>query len=131
ATTDPRDVPLVVRLVKGAYWDHEVVEARQSGWSVPVFEVKADCDRNFEALTVDLISARARGAPLRPAIASHNLRSVAHAIAANRAAGLPDGELEIQVLRGLGDDLQHALATTGHRVRTYCPIGDLVAGMAY
>ncbi len=124
-------MPLVVRLVKGAYWDHEVVEARQSGWAAPVFEVKADCDRNFEALTVDLIAARARGVPPRPAIASHNLRSVAHAIAANRAAGLPDGELEIQVLRGLGDDLQHALVTTGHRVRTYCPIGDLVAGMAY
>ena len=76
-------------------------------------------------------SPRGPAGSLRPAIASHNLRSVAHAIAANRAAGLADGELEIQVLRGLGDDLQHALATTGHRVRTYCPIGDLVAGMAY
>jgi proline dehydrogenase len=35
------------------------------------------------------------------------------------------------VLRGLGDDLQQALAAHGHRVRTYCPVGDLVAGMAY
>jgi RHH-type proline utilization regulon transcriptional repressor/proline dehydrogenase/delta 1-pyrroline-5-carboxylate dehydrogenase len=35
------------------------------------------------------------------------------------------------VLRGLGDELQHALATHGFRVRTYCPVGDLVAGMAY
>ena len=30
--------PLVVRLVKGAYWDHEIVEARQHGWQPPVFE---------------------------------------------------------------------------------------------
>ena len=35
------------------------------------------------------------------------------------------------MLRGLGDDLQHALAARGLRVRTYCPVGDLVAGMAY
>src|SRR4051812_12139793 len=33
--------PLVVRLVKGAYWDHEVIEARQHGWAAPVFEDKA------------------------------------------------------------------------------------------
>src|SRR3954470_10855594 len=32
--------PLVVRLVKGAYWDHEVVEARQHGWSPPVYTDK-------------------------------------------------------------------------------------------
>ena len=35
------------------------------------------------------------------------------------------------MLRGLGDDLQHALAASGFRVRTYCPVGELVAGMAY
>ncbi|MEX2196574.1 MAG: proline dehydrogenase family protein [Thermoleophilaceae bacterium] len=123
ARSCPRTPPLVVRLVKGAYWDHEVVEARQHGWSPPVFESKADCDRNFEALTRRLLDA----APLvRVAIASHNLRSVAHAIA------YADGrELELQVLRGLGDELGQALATRGHRVRVYCPVGDLVAGMAY
>jgi RHH-type proline utilization regulon transcriptional repressor/proline dehydrogenase/delta 1-pyrroline-5-carboxylate dehydrogenase len=117
-----------VRLVKGAYWDHEIVEARQHGWAAPVFDVKADCDRNFEALTVRLLEARPL---LRVAIASHNLRSVAHAIAANRATGAADRDVEFQVLRGLGDDLQHALAAQGFRVRTYCPVGDLVAGMAY
>jgi len=123
-----RSPPLVVRLVKGAYWDHEVVEARQHGWRPPVFERKADCDRNFEELTRRLVDAR----PLvRVAIGSHNLRSVAHAIAYNRAVGGDDGDLELQVLRGLGDDLQHALATSGLRVRAYCPVGELVAGMAY
>jgi RHH-type proline utilization regulon transcriptional repressor/proline dehydrogenase/delta 1-pyrroline-5-carboxylate dehydrogenase len=128
ARETPRAHPLVVRLVKGAYWDHEIVEARQHGWAAPVFDVKADCDRNFEALTVRLLDARPL---LRVAIASHNLRSVAHAIAANRSTGASDRDLELQVLRGLGDDLQHALATQGFRVRTYCPVGDLVAGMAY
>ncbi len=123
-----RSPPLVVRLVMGAYWDHEIVEARQHGWSPPVFESKADCDRNFEALTRRLLEAR----PLvRVAIASHNLRSVSHAIAYNRLLGAADSDLELQVLRGLGDDLALALAARGLRVRTYCPVGDLVSGMAY
>jgi proline dehydrogenase len=123
-----RTPPLVIRLVKGAYWDQEIVEARQHGWSPPVFERKADCDRNFEALTRRLLEAR----PLvRLAVGSHNLRSVAHAIAANRSLGGGDRDLELQVLRGLGDELAQALAAQGLRVRSYCPVGDLVAGMAY
>jgi len=123
----PRAHPLVVRLVKGAYWDHEVVEARQHGWTSPVFETKAESDRTFELLTVRLLEAPG----IRTAIASHNLRSVAHAVAANRRLGGEDRDLELQVLRGLGDDLGHALARCGLRVRVYCPVGDLVAGMAY
>jgi proline dehydrogenase len=123
-----RRPPLVVRLVKGAYWDHEIVEARQHGWQPPVFEVKADCDRNFEQLTRRLLEARPS---LRVAIASHNLRSVSHAIACNRLAGGEERDVELQVLRGLGDELGHALAAEGFRVRVYCPVGDLVAGMAY
>jgi proline dehydrogenase len=123
-----RTSPLQVRLVKGAYWDHELVQARQHGWPAPVYEVKADCDRNFEALTCRLVQARPA---VRVAIASHNLRSVAHAIAVGRLHGGEDRDLELQVLRGLGDELQDALCTRGLRVRTYCPVGDLVAGMAY
>ena len=123
-----RAQPLVVRLVKGAYWDHEIVEARRHGWPVPVFEDKADSDRNFETLTRRLVDAR----PLvRVAVASHNLRSISHAIAYNRASGGADQDLELQILRGLGDDLQAALVSRGFRVRAYCPVGDLVAGMAY
>ena len=124
-----RTTPLTVRLVKGAYWDHEIVAARQHGWESPVFEEKADSDRTFEALTRRLLEARDDG--IRVAIASHNLRSVSHAIAVNRELGGADADLELQVLRGLGDDLQDALAARGFRVRTYCPVGDLVAGMAY
>jgi RHH-type proline utilization regulon transcriptional repressor/proline dehydrogenase/delta 1-pyrroline-5-carboxylate dehydrogenase len=128
ARSTERTPPLQIRLVKGAYWDHELVEARQQGWPAPVFEDKADCDRNFEALTRVLLDARP---VVRVAIASHNLRSVSNAIAYNRLTGAEDRDLEVQVLRGLGDDLQDALAAEGFRVRTYCPVGDLVAGMAY
>jgi len=128
AARSPRRVPLTVRLVKGAYWDHEVAESRQHGWTVPVFTDKAECDRNFEALTRRLLEARPR---VRVAIASHNLRSLAHAIAYTRLSGGRDEEVELQVLRGLGDELAASLAGQGLRVRTYCPVGDLVAGMAY
>ena len=123
-----RRPPLVVRLVKGAYWDHEVVEARQHGWTPPVWEEKADSDRSFEELTRMLVDGRDH---VRPAIASHNLRSVAHAIAYNRSTGGADADLELQVLRGLGDELAAALVEHDLRVRIYCPVGDMVAGMAY
>ena len=128
AAASRRRSSLTVRLVKGAYWDHEVVEARQHGWRPPVFEAKAESDRNFEELTRRLLDARPA---VRVAVASHNLRSVAHALAYNRLAGGEDRDIELQVLRGLGDDLQEALARRGLRVRSYCPVGDLVAGMAY
>jgi RHH-type proline utilization regulon transcriptional repressor/proline dehydrogenase/delta 1-pyrroline-5-carboxylate dehydrogenase len=128
AEANPGRPPLVIRLVKGAYWDHEVIEARQHGWAAPVFEDKAACDRNYEELTRRLLDAR----PLvRVAIASHNLRSVSHAIAYDQATGGAPGDLEFQILRGLGDDLAQALASFDLRVRAYCPVGDLVAGMAY
>ncbi len=123
-----RAQPLTIRLVKGAYWDHELVQAAQHGWSAPVFERKADTDANFELLTRRLLDARPA---LRVAIASHNLRSIAHAIAYNRLTGGAEQDVELQVLRGLGDPLQAAIAAQGLRVRTYCPVGDLVAGMAY
>jgi RHH-type proline utilization regulon transcriptional repressor/proline dehydrogenase/delta 1-pyrroline-5-carboxylate dehydrogenase len=127
----PRSSPFTIRLVKGAYWDHELVIAAQHGWSAPVFTDRRSCDRHYEHLTRRLLDARSAGVPVRPAIASHNLRSLAHALAYSDHLGLPVEALELQVLRGLGDDTAAALAAVGRRVRVYCPVGDLVAGMAY
>jgi RHH-type proline utilization regulon transcriptional repressor/proline dehydrogenase/delta 1-pyrroline-5-carboxylate dehydrogenase len=123
-----RAPPLAVRLVKGAYWEHEVVEAEQAGWERPVFSDRGACDRNFEQLSRSLIDAFPS---VRPAIASHNLRSLSAAIAYAELSGALPGTLEFQVLRGLGNDTGAALAEAGYRVRCYSPIGDLVAGMAY
>lgn len=128
AQTARRRTPLTVRLVKGAYWDHETIEAAQRGWAPPVWTEKADSDRCFERLSRRLIDAF----PLvRTAIASHNLRSVAHAAVYAQSVGLAPADLEFQILRGLGDDLQDSLAAAGFRCRAYCPVGDTVAGMAY
>lgn len=128
-----RSTPLTIRLVKGAYWDHEVVEAGQQGWTPPVFEVKQDSDRNFEQISRRLIDrAHADPARVRIAIGSHNLRSVSHAIAYSRIVTADETPaLEVQVLRGLGNDLARSLAESGVRTRIYAPVGDLVAGMAY
>ena len=124
-----RAQPLTIRLVKGAYWDHELVQAAPARLARrPSSSVKADTDANFELLTRRLLDARPRSGV---AIASHNLRSVSHAIAYNRLDRRRRPDLELQVLRGLGDPLQAAIASQGLRVRTYCPVGDLVAGMAY
>ncbi|MEK6235879.1 MAG: bifunctional proline dehydrogenase/L-glutamate gamma-semialdehyde dehydrogenase, partial [Planctomycetales bacterium] len=68
---------------------------------------------------------------LRPALGSHNLRSLAHGIAAARHVGLPLNGLELQMLHGMGDDEKEVLVNRGHRVRVYMPYGKLIPGMAY
>jgi RHH-type proline utilization regulon transcriptional repressor/proline dehydrogenase/delta 1-pyrroline-5-carboxylate dehydrogenase len=123
-----RGVPLTVRLVKGAYWDHEVVHARQLGWPVPVFLRKWETDANYERCARFLAENHA---VLRPAYASHNVRSLAAALAAAEAAGAPRGAVEAQVLYGMGEPLARALAAEGIRVRVYTPFGALLPGMAY
>ena len=115
-----------MRLVKGAYWDHEVVEAKQHGWDAPVFEVKADCDLNFEALTRRLLDARPA---VRVAIASHNLRSVA--TRSPRPARRRRGATSSCRCCAGSATLCNRDRRQGLRVRAYCPVGDLVAGMAY
>ena len=65
------------------------------------------------------------------AIARHNLRSIPRAGPTRSARRRRERLLEFQILRGLGEIPQAAIAATGRRVRCYCPVGDLVAGMAY
>jgi RHH-type proline utilization regulon transcriptional repressor/proline dehydrogenase/delta 1-pyrroline-5-carboxylate dehydrogenase len=53
-----RGTPVWVRLIKGAYWDYEVILAEQQGWSVPVFTEKWETDANYERLTRFLLENR-------------------------------------------------------------------------
>src|SRR5438874_300741 len=119
---------LAVRLVKGAYWDFEPVVATAEGWPVPVFEAKAETDANYERCVRHLVEHAGR---VRPAFGSHNLRSIAYAIAYGRSRGLPAAALEHQLLYGMAEPIHAALSRLGFRVRVYAPVGDLVAGMAY
>jgi RHH-type proline utilization regulon transcriptional repressor/proline dehydrogenase/delta 1-pyrroline-5-carboxylate dehydrogenase len=123
-----RATPVWVRLVKGAYWDYETIIAAQNGWPTPVFERKAETDASYEAQSEFLF---AHADVLRPAIASHNVRSVAHALALAERYRLPPRAYEFQMLYGMADAVKGALAATGHRVRVYTPFGQLLPGMAY
>ena len=123
-----RGTPITVRLVKGAYWDYETVTAQQEHWPIPVFTNKVDTDAQYERL-LDLMMAHP--GEIRPAVGSHNIRSIAYAIAAARTAGLPDGALEVQMLHGMAEPIKHAVIGLGLRVREYVPVGEVVPGMAY
>lgn len=123
-----RGTPIWVRLVKGAYWDFETVIAAQNGWPTPVFDEKAATDANYEAQTRYLLDHRQT---LRPAIASHNVRSIAHALALAEERGVPARAFEFQMLHGMADPIKAALVQMGHRVRIYTPYGQLLPGMAY
>jgi RHH-type transcriptional regulator, proline utilization regulon repressor / proline dehydrogenase / delta 1-pyrroline-5-carboxylate dehydrogenase len=121
-------IPLQIRLVKGAYWDAEVIKARAMGWLPPVWPEKDETDAAYEALTTTLVSA---AGDVRPAFASHNARSIAYALCAAEQAGSARDSIEIQVLHGMATPLHDAVRDRGVRTRVYVPIGELVPGMAY
>ncbi|MGD0390565.1 MAG: proline dehydrogenase family protein [Tepidisphaeraceae bacterium] len=126
--SERRGTPVGVRLVKGAYWDFETVVAAQNGWPIPVFIDKAETDANFESAAAFLIERRRL---LRPAIASHNVRSIAAALAHAERCGANPAEIEFQMLFGMADAVKTALAEMNRRVRVYAPVGRLLPGMAY
>jgi RHH-type proline utilization regulon transcriptional repressor/proline dehydrogenase/delta 1-pyrroline-5-carboxylate dehydrogenase len=90
-----RGRPVWVRLIKGAYWDYETVKAAQEGWPVPVFLRKWETDANYEKLTRLLLENHE---VLRPAFGSHNVRSLAYALACAAKMGLPQNSFETQML---------------------------------
>lgn len=123
-----RGTPVWIRLVKGAYWDYETVVAEYRGWPCPVYTQKWQSDANFERQTKFLMQHHQW---LRPAIASHNLRSLAHAMACARQMEVPDMGWEIQMLYGMAEEQQQLFSELGHRVRVYMPFGQAIPGMAY
>jgi len=123
-----REVPFTVRLVKGAYWDYEVIEANQKGWDVPVFERKTETDANFEKCSELLLKSFPA---IRVAFGSHNVRSIAHALVTAEKMSVPPQAIEIQMLYGMAEPIKKALVEMGFRLREYAPIGDLIPGMAY
>ena len=120
--------PVTVRLVKGAYWDYETIIAQQRDWPVPVWTHKAETDANYEKLSVLLLE---NADIVTAAFASHNVRSCAHALAQAERLGVDPRAFEFQALYGMADELKAALVAAKYRVREYCPVGELLPGMAY
>jgi RHH-type proline utilization regulon transcriptional repressor/proline dehydrogenase/delta 1-pyrroline-5-carboxylate dehydrogenase len=117
---------LMVRLVKGAYWDTEIKRAQERGLAdYPVFTRKAMTDLNYLECATRMLALR----PLvYPQFATHNAMTVAHIA---HAAGSDDG-FEFQRLHGMGDALYATLRELKPEIacRTYAPVGghrDLLA----
>lgn len=128
ALATKRNAPVTVRLVKGAYWDYEVVLARQHGYQCPVFEQKAQTDANYEKLSRYLLENYKL---LNPAFGSHNIRSLAYAMHSADKLNVPKEAVEFQMLYGMAEPERKVLCQMERRVRLYCPVGELLPGMAY
>jgi RHH-type proline utilization regulon transcriptional repressor/proline dehydrogenase/delta 1-pyrroline-5-carboxylate dehydrogenase len=120
------DRRMMVRLVKGAYWDTEIKRAQERGLGgYPVFTRKAMTDLNYVDCARRLLALRPR---LFPQFATHNALTVATVL---ELAGGESG-YEFQRLHGMGEALYARLSEERPKLayRTYAPVGshrDLLA----
>ena len=120
------DRRIMVRLVKGAYWDSEIKRAQVLGLSgYPVFTRKANTDVSYIANARKLVACADR---IYPQFATHNAHTVAAIL---KLAGDNRDLFEFQRLHGMGEALHGAVRKEhGTRCRIYAPVGaheDLLA----
>jgi len=125
ALAEHYDRKIMVRLVKGAYWDFEIKRSQVEGLaSFPVFTKKSATDVSYICCAQKLLSKTNR---IYPQFATHN----AHSVAAVQALANDDSQYEFQCLHGMGESLyKHITTTTSSRCRIYAPVGahrDLLA----
>ena len=122
------DLPFSIRLVKGAYWDYETVIAKQNGWDIPVYTIKAETDTAFERQARKILENHDI---FHLACGSHNVRSIAAVMEMAQVLRVPEDRYEFQVLYGMAEPIRKGLLNVAKRVRLYCPYGALLPGMAY
>ena len=112
---------LMVRLVKGAYWDSEVKRAQERGLAgYPVYTRKPNTDVSYLACARLLLAG---GDAVYPQFATHNAHTVASVIHMARAAGQP---FEFQRLHGMGEELYAEVVGPDKLelpCRVYAPVG--------
>ncbi|MGD2108652.1 MAG: proline dehydrogenase family protein [Phycisphaerae bacterium] len=123
-----RGTRFAIRLVKGAYWDAETAAAVRNYKEPPVWTKKWESDACYERMTRTMLE---NVDMIRPAFASHNVRSLAFVLATAEQLGLTSNAYEVQMLYGMGDPLKTAMVQSVQCVRVYCPYGDLMPGMGY
>jgi RHH-type proline utilization regulon transcriptional repressor/proline dehydrogenase/delta 1-pyrroline-5-carboxylate dehydrogenase len=117
---------MMVRLVKGAYWDTEIKRAQERGLDdYPVFTRKAMTDLNYVACAQKLLALRPK---IFPQFATHNALTVATVLELAKDIG----SFEFQRLHGMGEALYAQLSDDlpALAYRTYAPVGshrDLLA----
>ncbi len=112
---------LMVRLVKGAYWDNEIKIAQIGGHpDYPVFTSKAATDVNYLDSAAKLLDASPH---LYAQFATHNAHTLAAVRHMAKARNVP---IEFQRLHGMGEPLYAALKDQGasEHVRVYAPVGE-------
>jgi RHH-type proline utilization regulon transcriptional repressor/proline dehydrogenase/delta 1-pyrroline-5-carboxylate dehydrogenase len=119
------DRKIMVRLVKGAYWDTEIKRAQVAGLAAfPVFTAKHHTDISYIANARKLLSMTDR---IYPQFATHN----AHTVAAILHMATDRNAFEFQRLHGMGEALHDIVKDAeGTRCRIYAPVGahrDLLA----
>ncbi len=130
ALAEHLDRQIMVRLVKGAYWDTEIKRAQVMGLAgFPVFTRKTNTDIAYLACARKLLARRDR---IYPQFATHNAHSAAGVLQmAGSGSGLDRASFEFQRLHGMGDALHDVLRQqAGTRCRIYAPVGahrDLLA----
>lgn len=123
------DRKIMVRLVKGAYWDAEIKRAQVEGLTdFPVFTRKQATDISYIGNARKLLSLTDR---IYPQFATHNAHTVAAVLHMARDMGLGPDDYEFQRLHGMGETLHSlVLQAEGTRCRIYAPVGaheDLLA----
>ena len=128
ATAKALDRRIMVRLVKGAYWDAEIKRAQVLGLpDYPVYTRKASTDVSYIAAARRLFAA----GNIYPQFATHNAHTAAAVLHLAAEAGRYNDSFEFQRLHGMGERL-HEVLRTNHAARTriYAPVGahkDLLA----
>ncbi len=121
------DRKIMIRLVKGAYWDTEIKRAQTMGIAgYPVFTRKANTDVSYMACARKLLSMTDR---IYPQFATHNAHTVAAVLS---LAGEDRDRFEFQRLHGMGEALHETVRKTeGTRCRIYAPVGAHADLLAY
>ncbi|MEO1398760.1 MAG: proline dehydrogenase family protein, partial [Pseudomonadota bacterium] len=123
------DRRIMVRLVKGAYWDTEIKHAQVEGHvAYPVFTRKAATDVSYICCAKKLLLARDR---IYPQFATHNAHTVAAVLELANGLDVDRSAFEFQRLHGMGEALHDTvLRRQETRCRIYAPVGahkDLLA----
>jgi len=123
------DRNIMVRLVKGAYWDAEIKRAQTLGLSsFPVYTRKQGTDASYLANARKLLGLTDR---LYPQFATHNAHTVAAVLHMANEAAIAPALYEFQRLHGMGERLHElVLSQNATRCRIYAPVGahrDLLA----
>ncbi len=118
-----------VRLVKGAYEKYEKELAVKAGNpGSPVWSFKESTDAGYEKLSEFLLLNQEH---FQSAFATHNIRSIAHAMALASSYGIGKAGFEFQMLQGMGDEIQEVVTSLGYRMRVYVPTGAYARALTY